>query len=137
MISGPLGIVQNLLGGILGGNGLFGGLLGGNGGLFGWLPSGRSRMNHRPTPAGGPARSRGAAGVSALDPPPQGGEELRGVDPSRARWSHARQRFAMGLIAIASPPEAFVTTTVRLTIASRSRIPTWGTLITGVAAIAP
>lgn len=38
LISGPLGMVQNLLGGFLGREGLFGGLLGG-GGLFGRLPA--------------------------------------------------------------------------------------------------
>ena len=47
------------------------------------------------------------------------------------------QRIVIGRMAIASSPSAPVTTTGRLTIASRSRIATCGWLMIGVAAIAP
>src|ERR1700740_2448219 len=57
--------------------------------------------------------------------------------PSSARWSQLRPRIVIGLMAMESLPSASVTTTGRFTIASRSRIPTWGWLMMGVAMIAP
>ena len=63
LISGPLGIVQNLLGGFLGREGIFGGLLGGDGGLFGWLARPSVDELTAPPLGSGPATSRGAAAV--------------------------------------------------------------------------
>src|SRR5882724_10963048 len=56
--------------------------------------------------------------------------------PSSARWSQDMQRLVIGLIAIDSP-SAPSTTTGRFTTASRSRMPTWGWLMIGVASTAP
>ena len=116
---------------------------------LGELPLGvRRRLppRRRAGPAGGDGR-RGRAGLNR-----------RGAQASAWRWRaatrsrrgarrgtgpHRRRRgpdgpsrgtkFAIGRIAIDSRPSSSVTTTGRRTIASRSRIATWGTLMTGVA----
>src|SRR3954468_19360295 len=91
------------------------------------VPRRRRRAGGRP--------GRLGMGGGALTPPPAHSDcslsrsvarNCAAATPSSARWSHDSPRMHMGRIAIESLPSASVTTTARLTTASRSRIATCG-----------